>query len=324
MDASPSAPAAVEAVGLSKSYRIGWLGRQRRPALRELSLRVEPGEVFGYLGPNGSGKTTTLKILMGLVFPDAGSASVLGRPLGDRSFRERVGFLPEHPYLYDYLTPREYLDYAGRLFGLPKRERQERARVLLERVGLARASELPMRRFSKGMVQRAALAQALVNDPELVILDEPMSGLDPLGRRHVRNLILELKARGKTVLFSTHILSDAESLCDRVAVLRGGRLLGAGRIDAILDIDVSHYEMTVSGLAENTLARLPEGALARHTLGERSQLEIAGDRVGEIATAVERAGGRVLGVHPVRQTLEDYFFKQLDLGGDLGEWDTVD
>jgi len=296
--------------GLSKSYKVGHLRRRPRAALRGLNLDVEQGEVFGYLGPNGSGKTTTLKVLMGLVFPDAGEAEVLGCPLSDRRWRYRVGYLPEHPYLYDYLTPREYLDYVGRLFGMPADKRRERADTLLERVGLSHARDLALRRFSKGMVQRAGLAQALMNDPEMVFLDEPMSGLDPVGRRLVRDLILEMKAQGRTVFFSTHILSDAETLCDRVAVLRAGELIETGRLEDILRIDVEHLEVLASGLSAAAALRLPR-VRARHSVGERWRLEVEERGLAEAVQAIAQAGGRVLSVQPIRQSLEEHFLREI-------------
>jgi ABC-2 type transport system ATP-binding protein len=297
--------------GLSKSYRVGHLRGRRRPALVDLTLDVPRGEIFGYLGPNGSGKTTTLKVLMGIVRPDSGTASVLGVPLEQRAWRHSVGYLPENPYLYDYLTAREYLDYVGRLFARPRRPRRERAAALLEAVGLSRSADWPMRRYSKGMLQRVGLAQALVNDPELVILDEPMSGLDPIGRRMVRDLIVELKAQGKTVFFSTHILPDAEALCDRVALLRGGRLVQVGSLDRILQIDVSHLEVLVSGLDEAAVASLPAGVRSSRRLGERWRLEVDEGALGTAVQAVEAARGRILSVSPVRQSLEDYFVKEM-------------
>jgi ABC-2 type transport system ATP-binding protein len=307
---APSVPAvALEVCGLSKSYKVGHIRRRLRPALRDLNLRVFRGEVFGYLGPNGSGKTTTLKVLAGLLYPDSGTAWVLGLPLADRRWRYRVGYLPENPYLYDYLTPAEYLDYMGRLFGLPPAERRERARALLRLVGLERSAHLPLRRFSKGMLQRAGLAQALVNDPELLVLDEPMSGLDPVGRRLVRDLILDLRKRGRTVLFSTHILSDAETLCDRVGVLQAGRLLNVGPLEEILNLDVSHMEVLVSGVDGGALGG--QGVRSREALGERWKLEVDEAALGTVVRAVEAVGGRILSVQPIRQTLEDFFFKEL-------------
>jgi ABC-2 type transport system ATP-binding protein len=301
-------PPALVTSGLSKSYRTGHIIQGRRPALQDLDLEVRRGEIFGYVGPNGSGKTTTLKILTGLLRPDRGDARVLGEPLASRSWRFRAGYLPEHPYLYDYLTAAEYLDYAGRLFGLPRARRREKTRELLSLVGLERSANLPLRRFSKGMVQRAGLAQALVNDPELVILDEPMSGLDPIGRRLVRDLILGLRRAGKTVFFSTHILSDAETLCDRVGVLRAGRLVKVGTLGELLRLDVQHVEVLVSGLAPDVPG---PWAGRREAVGERLRLEVDERDLGRAVAAVEAAGGRVLSVQPVRQTLEDYFFREM-------------
>jgi ABC-2 type transport system ATP-binding protein len=286
------------------------LRRRRQLALDGITFAVPHGEVVGLLGANGSGKSTTLKLLMRLVFPDKGTARVLGRPLADPAWRRAVGYLPEHPYLYDCLTAAEYLDYAGRLFGLPAEVRRGRADKLLRLVGLERASHIAMRRFSKGMIQRAGLAIALVNDPELVILDEPMSGLDPLGRRMARDIILELKDRGKTVFFSTHILADAETLCDRIALLQAGRLIRTGRLDEILNLSVSHVEMLVAGIAEDALLAMSE-VQARKRLGERFRLHVAEGAVGTVAIAVERAGGRILEVHPIRQSLEEYFVKEV-------------
>ena len=302
------APAALVTTGLSKSYRTGHVIQGRRPALQDLDLEVQRGEIFGYVGPNGSGKTTTLKLLTGLLKPDRGDARVLGEPLASRGWRFRTGYLPEHPYLYDYLTAAEYLDYAGRLFGLPAPRRREKTRELLALVGLERSANVPLRRFSKGMVQRAGLAQALVNDPELVILDEPMSGLDPIGRRLVRDLILGLRRAGKTVFFSTHILSDAETLCDRVGVLRAGRLVRVGTLGELLRLDVQHMEVLVSGLAPDA-----PGPWARRceSVGERLRLEVDERDLGRALAAVEAAGGRILSVQPVRQTLEDYFFREM-------------
>jgi ABC-2 type transport system ATP-binding protein len=294
--------------GLCKSYRTGHVFQGRRPALQDLDLEVLQSEVFGYVGPNGSGKTTTLKLLTGLLRPDRGEARILGEPLASRAWRFRTGYMPEHPYLYDYLTPAEYLDFAGRLFGMTTARRRERTRELLALVGLERSAHMPLRRFSKGMVQRAGLAQALVNDPDLVILDEPMSGLDPIGRRLVRDLILGLRKAGKTVFFSTHILSDAEALCDRVGVLRGGRLVKVGALGELLRLDVAHMEVFVSGIEPGT----PGLEGTRHErVGDRLRLEVDERHLGRAVAAVEAAGGRVLSVQPVRQTLEDYFLREM-------------
>lgn len=311
---------AIEIAGLSKSYRVGTLGSARRTALRDLSLTVPAGEIFGYLGPNGSGKTTTLKVIMGLIFADAGTIRVLGVPLEDPSWRARAGYMPENPYLYDYLTPAEYLDYVGRLFGLATPTRRERSGRLLDLVGLGAWAKTPLRRFSKGMLQRAGIAQALMNEPDIVFLDEPMSGLDPIGRRLMRNILLDLRSSGKTVFFSTHILSDAENLCDSVAVLAAGRLLRAGRIDEILNVDVSHFEVLTSGLAGNALGELPASARVR-AIGDRCEIAVPEDGLHLVLGAVGKGGGRVLAVNPVRQSLEDYFVDQVrDHGGAEPTW----
>ena len=302
---------ALDIRGLSKSYRIGHLRGKRRPALRDLTLQVPRGSVFGCLGPNGSGKSTTLKLLLGLIFPDSGDAVILGHPLGARAARQSLGYLPENPYFYDYLTPREYLDYAGRLFGLSPGARRDRARELLDLVGITPAADVQMRRFSKGMLQRLGLAQALVNRPELVFLDEPMSGLDPLGRRSVREIILKLKAEGSTVFFSTHILPDAETLCDEVAVLRGGSVVAKGRLDQILTLDVSHMEVLVSGLAPPDVSGLAPGVETFRSMGERLVLHVPEKQLGGVVVAVEQRGGRVLSVQPVRQSLEDFFVAEM-------------
>lgn len=315
-------PPAVLVSSLSKSYATGFLARGRRPALLDLSLSVQPGEIFGYLGPNGSGKTTTLRVLLGLSFPDSGSARILGYDLADARWRSRVGFLPEHPYFYDYLSAAEYLDFVGRLFGQDLALRRERASRLLERVGLAAVADVSVRRYSKGMSQRLGIAQALMNDPELVFLDEPMSGLDPFGRRLVRDLILELKEKGRTVFFSTHILSDAESLCDRVALLRSGRLLNVGRLDEILDQTVSNVEILLSGGDGAVLDALGT-VRQRQRMGERRRLEVDEAALASVLEGALRAGARVLSVQPVRQSLEDFFMKEMSASAP-GTWPLQD
>jgi ABC-2 type transport system ATP-binding protein len=310
---------ALDVRGLTKSYRIGHVVQRRRLALTDLTLTVNRGEVFGYLGPNGSGKTTTLKLLMGLVSPDAGTATVLGRPLADPAWKREAGYLPENPYFYDYLTGSEYLDYAGRLLGLARSVRGDRSKALIERVGLGHAADLPLRRFSKGMVQRLGLAQALLNDPELVFLDEPMSGLDPLGRRLVRDVILELRRGGKTIFFSTHILSDAEALCDRVGVLREGRLASCGRLSDILNVDISHFEVMASGGSWDGSGSRPGGVRRIEFVGERVRLEVAEASLMDALEWIRERGARLLSLQPVRQSLEDFFFKEI--GADVGDGD---
>jgi ABC-2 type transport system ATP-binding protein len=315
----------LEITGLTKSFPIGFLGRKRRRALGALDLKVHRNEIFGYLGPNGAGKTTTLKILMGLLFPDSGSVTILGDPLRSRSWRYRAGFLPEQPHFYDWLTAREYLDYVGRLFGLRAAVRAERSRQLFDTLGLARHADLALGRLSKGLVQRVGLAQALLNDPEILFLDEPMSGLDPIGRYLVRNIILDLKRRGKTIFFSTHILSDAESLCDRVALLRGGELVKVGRLDEILGLEVAHMEVLVTGVEPAALERLPPGVKQRHPVGERWRLELAEESLNGVLQALQAAGGRILSVQPVRASLEEYFFREMVTpGGPAERWEAGD
>jgi ABC-2 type transport system ATP-binding protein len=250
-------PAAIRTDELSKDYKIGfWRPRPYR-ALDRLSLEVESGEVFGFLGPNGAGKTTTLKLLMQLIYPTSGRAEILGRPVGDVEVRKRIGYLPENPYFYDYLTAEELLQYFARLFGYSGVEARRRASDLLDRVGVdGERRRQQLRKYSKGMIQRVGIAQALVNDPEVIFLDEPMSGLDPLGRREVRSLILDLRDRGRTVFFSSHILADAEALCSRVAVVAGGQLAAAGRLTDILAFQVRGWELIVADLRPEVVERL--------------------------------------------------------------------
>src|SRR5215475_11079083 len=234
---------AIEIENLSKEYPYGFLHLKRKTSLDGLTLQVQDGEVFGLLGPNGAGKSTTIKLLMGIIFPTAGSARVLGKPVSDVTMHGDIGYLPEQPYFYDYLTAAEVLDYFARFHGFSAAERQERVQKTLKKVGLETAGKIQLRKYSKGMLQRVGLAQAILHDPKLVILDEPMSGLDPLGRREVRDIVLELKNAGKTVLFSTHILSDAEMLCDKVGVIVGGKLQGIGRPDEIVGLKSQGMEI---------------------------------------------------------------------------------
>ena len=298
---------------LTKDYTIGFWRSRRYRALDRLSLEIEPGEVFGFLGPNGAGKTTTLKLLMQLVFPTSGRAELLGRPLGDLSVKRRLGYLPENPYFYDYLTAEELLEYFAALFGYPREECRSRAARLLDEVGIAGERRLQLRKFSKGMLQRVGIAQALVNDPELVILDEPMSGLDPLGRRDVRALILRLRDRGCTVFFSSHVLSDAEALCNRVAILARGRLVATGRLADMHAFRASGWELVVAGVGDQAIAAL--GARVRRTvrIGDgRYLLELPLDLGPERLLAdLTGAGAQLVSLNPIRQTLEDFFVAQV-------------
>src|ERR1700736_6145426 len=234
---------AIEIQGLTKDFPLGFWRRRQRRSLDNLTLQMEEGEVFGFLGPNGAGKTTTLKLLMRLIFPTAGTARIRGRSIDDVGMHREIGFLPEQPYFYDYLTARELLDYCARFFGFGAADRRERVKRFLEMVGLTAAAGVQLRKFSKGMLQRVGIAQAILHDPQVVFLDEPMSGLDPVGRREVRDIILALKQQGRTVFFSTHILTDAEMLCDRVGVLVGGKLQGVGTPGETVSFNVLGMEI---------------------------------------------------------------------------------
>jgi len=300
---------AIEILGLAKNYPMGFWRKRPKVALRPLHLTVEQGEVFGFLGPNGAGKTTTLKLLMGLVFPTAGTARLLGLEMDDPQVRAQIGFLPEQPYFYDYLTAKELLEYYAQLSGVPGKERSARAEKMLARVGLADAARLQLRKFSKGMLQRVGLAQAILHDPRLVFLDEPMSGLDPMGRREVRDLIQQLQQEGKTVFFSTHILSDAEALCDRVAVIHQGELRGVGAVAELTSRVHGKVEIIFcAAAAPPAFASLGaetrvSGELVRAVLPEENQ-EAALD-------ALRREHIRLVSLTPVRSSLEDYYIEKL-------------
>src|SRR5580700_1225847 len=300
----------IEFLGLTKDYPRGPWKRGVVRSLDNLTFQVEEGEVFGFLGPNGAGKTTTLKCVMGLIFPTSGTARVFGRAIDDVQMHREIGYLPEQPYFYDYLTARELLDYYAQFSNFSSLERRERVTRFLERVGLTAAADVQLRKFSKGMLQRAGIAQAILHDPPVVILDEPMSGLDPVGRREVRDIILDLKSQGRTVFFSTHILSDAEMLCDRVAVLVDGKLQGVGAPGEIVSMDV---------VAMDILFELKDGcalppALAAFTTkaGAHYRAEVP---EGDLYTTLEKlreCDARILSVQPVRPSLEEYFFRMVN------------
>ena len=304
---------ALSTFELTKDYAVGFWRKRPYRALDRLTLDVEAGEVFGFLGPNGAGKTTTLKLLMQLVFPTSGRAEILGRPLGDLDARRRIGFLPENPYFYDYLTAEELLIYFAALFGYRGVERRARASRLLDEVGLGGERRLPLRKFSKGMLQRVGIAQALLNDPELVILDEPMSGLDPLGRRDVRALILRLRDGGCTVFFSSHVLSDAEALCGRVAILSNGRLVVSGRLTEILAFQARGWELVMANVADAAVAALGSRVRLAVRLGDgRYAFELPLDPAPERLVAQLTAdGARLISLNPIRDTLEDFFVRQV-------------
>jgi len=302
----------IETVGLTKDYDYGHIKRSQRRALDHLDLSVEDGEIFGLIGPNGAGKTTTLKLLMGLVFPSEGRASILERAVDDPAVKRQIGYLPEHPYFYDYLTGRELLLYFGQLFGLQKTERRNRAYELLEKVGMLEAADEPLRKYSKGMTQRIGIAQALINRPRIVFLDEPMSGLDPVGRREMTELVRELRASGVTVLFCSHILSDVEALCDRVAILNKGRLIESGSLSDILDVSVQNVEVVLAGASDALEKKITENDGKVHRSGARLHASfVTAAAFDSLLGAVSEDGASIVSVTPVKQRLEDHFVQEL-------------
>ena len=306
---------AIKTEGLCKDYRLGFLRRRSR-VLHALDLTVEMGETFGYLGPNGAGKTTTLKLLMGLVHPSAGRAWLLEREIGDPDVRAAVGFLPENPSFYDYLTGEEFLAYGARLAGIPRRRAREQIAALLDQVGLTAAGRLQLRKYSKGMLQRIGLAQALLGDPRLVILDEPMSGLDPIGRKEVRDIILRLRAEGCTVFFSSHIIPDVEMISDRVGILLGGRLARVGRLDELLGAEVESVEVIAVGLPAPTVEELGAFALVPPLVqGGRVLFRLGGDAdVDKLLRRALEAGGKIASVTPQKRGLEELFLAEVRAG----------
>jgi ABC-2 type transport system ATP-binding protein len=304
---------AIQTEDLTKDYAIGFWRKRPRRALDRLTLGVERGEIFGFLGPNGAGKTTTLKLLMQLIYPTSGRASILGLPVGSLGLKRRIGYLPEHPYFYDHLTAEELLIYFAGLFGYDLAERRARAARLLDQAGIGAERRLALRKYSKGMLQRVGLAQAILNEPEVVFLDEPMSGLDPLGRRDARALILELRRRGCTVFFSSHILADAETLCDRVAVLAQGRLVAQGRVADLVAFDIKGWELIVADVDAALLARLAtHGAKVTEIAYGRHALEVPGAAAPDrLLAELTASGGKLVSLNPIRETLEDFFVKQV-------------
>ena len=309
---------AIDVHDLKKTYRTPFT-RKKVEALRGVTFAVERGHIFGFVGPNGAGKTTTIRTLMGLIRPSAGSATLLGHPLGSRAARARIGFLPESPYFYDYLDVGELCDLAGRLFGLAPAARKKRADELIEKVGLGRARNQSLKKFSKGMLQRAGLAQALMNDPELVVLDEPMSGLDPIGRKEVRDLILELRDQGKTVFFSTHILSDVEAITDRVAIVARGQLQAHGTPAELVSRSLQGVDIIVRLAlpADPTAAKAADAALAlgavrMRRVGDELSLTLPADAdVDAWIAHAHTAGAKLVQVAPRHETLEDLFVRQV-------------
>jgi ABC-2 type transport system ATP-binding protein len=304
---------AVEIINLTKDYEVGFWRKRKVRALDDLSLSINEGQIFGFLGANGAGKTTTLKLLMRLIFPTGGSARILGHDIQDVRMHRRIGYLPENPYFYDYLTARELVEYCAELFGLTPVERRKRAADLLARVKLdEKRWDTQLRKFSKGMLQRVGLAQSLVNDPEIVFLDEPMSGLDPVGRREVRDLIASLRDEGKTVFMCSHILSDIEVLCDRVAILKSGRLAQAGYLDELRarPDDPHQMEVMATGVDAATLKQvLTNGQITPTPRGLRIEISAENEIEGVLA-ALRKTGGKVVSVQPIKQSLEELFMDQ--------------
>jgi len=300
---------AIEILGLQKTYMVGFWRKRPKCALHPLNLSVEDGEIFGFLGPNGAGKTTTLKLLMGLVFPSAGSARILGQEWTDPQVKAQIGFLPEQPYFYDHLTAHELLNYYAQLSGVPGKERSPRVEAMLQRVGLRDVKGVQLRKFSKGMLQRVGIAQAILHDPKLVFFDEPMSGLDPMGRREVRDLMEQLKHEGKTVFFSTHILSDAEALCDRVAIIHKGELRGVGAVEDL----TSSVQGKVEVIWQGTQVPASMKALGAecHVTRDTVRAIIGENQQDAAIDALRRERLRLISIVPVRTSLEAYFVEKL-------------
>ena len=306
----------IEINNLTKDYETGFLFKKRVRALDDLTLNVKGGQIFGFLGGNGAGKTTTIKLLMSLMFPTSGSAKILGRDISDVQMHTRIGYCPENPYFYDYLTAQELLDYFGRLFGQDAATRKAKTAELLTAVGLQEKDwKRQLRKFSKGMLQRVGLAQSLINSPEIVFMDEPMSGLDPVGRREIRELIAGLRDKGTTVFMSTHILSDIEALCDEVAILRNGKLAASGNLvdllatdDASRSLEISVQSITADAIRERiefiagaTILPKPNGA----------NIQILDETDIDAVLAITReAGGQLTSIQPVKQSLEELFVRE--------------
>lgn len=289
------------------------LKNRRVAALKNLNLTVEEGEIFGLLGPNGAGKTTTLKILMGLIYPTHGTAFIMGKPLGDKRVKELIGFLPENPYFYEYLRGWEFLDYYGQLYGISKLKRRARIEELLALVGLTEAANLPLKGYSKGMLQRIGLAQALLNDPQIVVLDEPQSGLDPFGRKEIRDIILQLRDKGKTVFFSSHILSDAELICQRVGILNRGELIAVGALRDLLSTRVKEYEIVATNLTAAEVKELGQNAQRVVQQKDEVMFVVTQKEVAEriLTYLVKPGNNRLVSFTPRQETLEEYFIQQI-------------
>lgn len=304
--------AIIRIENLRKEFNSGFL-LKRSVAVEALTLSVEEGEIFGFLGPNGAGKTTTIKMLMGLIYPTSGKAFLMERPINDVSIRKEIGYLPEQPYFYDYLTAEEFLNFYGGLFEISRTLLVSRIRELLHLVGLTGKEKTQLRKFSKGMLQRIGIAQAIINDPKLIILDEPMSGLDPIGRKEVRDIILHLKGEGKTIFFSSHILPDVEMICDRIGIIGRGNLLNIGRVEELISgMGIKSLELTVEGVNGLLLQELKKTAKNIVQNGRKSLLSF--EREEEAREAVEKvvtSGGMIDSLTHQKMSLEEYFVRKI-------------
>jgi ABC-2 type transport system ATP-binding protein len=309
----------IETYHLSKTYRSGFWKNKILCALDDLTLEVQENEILGYLGPNGAGKSTTLKLLMSLIYPTRGHAKILGRPTSEHATRKQIGYLPENPFFYEYLTAEEFLGFYGGLFDLAPEELKQRVGYYLHLAGLYEFRKMQLRKFSKGMVQRMGIVQALINDPKVIFLDEPMSGLDPIGRQEVRDLMLKLKKEGKTIFFSTHILNDVETLCDRVAILNRGKLMGSGLLGELISKEVDHVEILVTGVTAGRLQHAIDPALPLTLAGSTVRLDVAAEMaLAPLILQIEQLGGKIVSINPIRQTMEEYFFSLVGKPGRNG------
>jgi ABC-2 type transport system ATP-binding protein len=301
----------LEIDNLHKEFKVGFIPKKRE-ILKGVSLSVASGEIFGYLGPNGAGKTTTLKCVLGLIFPDRGKIQIFGHPSLSAWGKERLGFLPENPYFYDHLTAAEFLDFYAQLFGLKKKDKQDKIAGLLRLVGMEKARDLQLRKFSRGMLQRVGLAQALINDPDLLFLDEPLGGLDPLGRKELRDIIVRLKQEGKTIFLCSHILQDIEMICDRVAIIVGGRVISQGALRSLISEKVLFTEVTLSGIDPADLIDLGEPV---STSGDRIMLKVVQeDNIDNLMALVQERKGKIHSLVPRTETLEDIFVEMVRQG----------
>jgi len=308
----------IEIANLTKDYELGFWKKKKVRSLDDLSLTVKGGQIFGFLGANGAGKTTTIKLLMRLLFPTNGTARILGRDISDADMHRSIGYCPENPYFYDYLTALELMNYFGEIFGLNAAKRKSRSEELLKQVALEEKSwNKQLRTFSKGMLQRVGLAQSLINEPEIVFLDEPMSGLDPIGRREVRELIAGLRDQGTTVFMSTHILSDIEALCDEVAILRNGKLAAVGNLEQLLTSsgEKRGFEIGVGGISEEVIKPLLKDVADIEILDEANGVMVVvqnENSIEAVLAAARTAGGKLISVQRVKQSLEELFVRQTD------------